>query len=106
MNTKFLTILAFAISISIVACKSNEQATRDNSSNQRGKGPMSVDQIFETMDTNNDDKLSKDEAKGPIANDFSSIDTDEDGFITKTELEAAPKPTNNRGGGQRGGGMR
>ena len=32
------------------------------------------------------------ELKGPIKDDFAKIDTDEDGYITKEELEKAPKP--------------
>lgn len=38
------------------------------------------------MDTNDDRKLSKDKVKGPLNEDFSKIDADEDGFITEDEL--------------------
>ena len=117
MNIKFLTMIAFAISVSVstVSCKSNEQTTRNNNtqrnSNQRQGQRLSVDEVFKMMDVNKDNKLSKAEVKGPLANDFASIDTNDDGFITKTELSNAPEPENNRqgggqgqGGGQRGGG--
>jgi hypothetical protein len=57
---------------------------------------LSVTDLFKKMDTNNDDKLSKDEVKGPLANDFSKIDTNKDGFITKDELEKLPKQQNRR----------
>lgn len=50
------------------------------------------------MDANNDGLLSKSEVKGPIANDFDAIDTNGDGYISKEEFEAAPKPE--RGSGQ------
>lgn len=44
------------------------------------------------MDANNDGKLSKNEVQGPIQRDFSKIDSNGDGFISRTELENAPKP--------------
>ena len=44
------------------------------------------------MDANEDGKLSKKEVKGPIKDDFDTIDADEDGFITEEELKKAPKP--------------
>ena len=39
------------------------------------------------MDTDKDGKLSKNEVKGPLKQDFNSIDTNKDGFISKSELE-------------------
>jgi Ca2+-binding EF-hand superfamily protein len=45
-----------------------------------------VNQILERMDTNKDGKISKDEARGPIAENFERIDTNKDGFIDKDEL--------------------
>ena len=44
------------------------------------------------MDKNDDGKLSKDEVKGPLKDEFAKIDTDEDGFISKKEFEKAPRP--------------
>ena len=44
------------------------------------------------MDTDNDGMLSKAEVKGPLANDFSKIDSNSDGKISLTELKNAPKP--------------
>ena len=43
------------------------------------------------MDKNEDGKLSLDEIKGPLKEDFSKVDTDEDGFITEDEFKKAPK---------------
>ncbi len=45
-----------------------------------------VSQILERMDANKDGKISKDEARGPIAENFDRIDTNKDGFIDKAEL--------------------
>lgn len=64
----------------------------DNGNEERPNKPPSVDKIFEDLDSNNDDKISLEEAKGPLKKDFSTIDANEDGFITKEELEKAPKP--------------
>ena len=65
-------------------------------------GQPSVEEIFAQMDANKDGKISKEEARGPLQNDFVKIDTNKDGFISKEELEKAPKP--NREGGPQGGG--
>lgn len=64
----------------------------------RGKRP-SAEQLFARMDSNKDNKLAKSEVKGPLARYFSEVDSNGDGFITKTELENAPKPPHR--GGQR-----
>jgi Ca2+-binding EF-hand superfamily protein len=47
-----------------------------------------VTQILERMDTNKDGKISKDEARGPIAENFERIDTNKDGYIDKDELRS------------------
>ena len=77
------------------SCKLNAQSNSDNESSQKGhrKGPPpSADEIFKMMDTDKNGLLEMNEVKGPIKNDFETIDADQDGFITKEELEAAPKP--------------
>lgn len=56
-----------------------------------GQAP-SVDAIFEKMDVNKDGKLAADEVVGPLKEKFTLIDADADGFITKEEMESAPKP--------------
>ena len=67
---------------------------------QRSNTPPDVDEIFEQMDSNEDEKLAKKEVKGPLKNDFDNIDSNEDGFISKKELKNAPKPNRQNGGGQ------
>ncbi len=58
----------------------------------RGKKP-DASKILEMLDTNNDDKIDKDEAakdrRGKISEDFDEIDADEDGLIDLEELEAS-----------------
>lgn len=58
---------------------------------KRQEGSLSMDQLLERMDDNNDGKLSKTEVKGPLVTDFSIIDLNEDGFLTIEELEKLPK---------------
>lgn len=59
---------------------------------KRPDGPPSFDKLLSKMDANEDGKLETSEVKGPLKQDFSKIDTDGDGFISKYELENAPKP--------------
>jgi EF hand len=76
-------------------------ATPRGNNNQPNGTPPSVDEIFVKMDANKDGKLSKEEVKGPLKNDFDKIDLNKDSFISKEELSKAPKP-NRQGGGQQG----
>lgn len=59
---------------------------------QGGKTPPTFAALIKEMDANEDGKLAKDELKGPLKENFTTIDTDEDGFITKEEFDKAPKP--------------
>ena len=45
-----------------------------------------VDQLLARMDTNKDGKISRQEAKGPLARNFDQYDTNKDGFLDKEEL--------------------
>lgn len=64
----------------------------DDSLMEEERRPPSTAAIFKIMDANEDNKLSLEEAHGPLKNNFSEIDTDKDGFLTKEEVEKAPKP--------------
>ncbi|MDN3666586.1 EF-hand domain-containing protein [Algibacter miyuki] len=71
-----------------------EQAKKESKSqkgSKGGKAPL-FSELIEQMDANKDGKLAKSEVKGPLKNDFSKVDTDEDGFISEAEFENAPKP--------------
>lgn len=48
--------------------------------------------LIEEMDANRDDRISTTEAKGPLQEDFSNLDTDNDGFLTTTELSDLKPP--------------
>ena len=94
MKNTFILILIFTLFIS---CRSRQEQSKEQE--PKGERP-SLTQLISEMDSNKDGKLSKDEAKGPLAQEFSTIDTDKDGFLTETELEKAPRPEpRGQGGG-------
>ncbi|MEL0613929.1 EF-hand domain-containing protein [Marinomonas arenicola] len=45
---------------------------------------------FAQLDTNGDGVLTKDELRGPLADDFDRFDTDNSGTLTEDELPAPP----------------
>ncbi|MCL7762695.1 EF-hand domain-containing protein [Polaribacter sp. Z014] len=56
------------------------------------KKPPTFAKLLKEMDANEDGKLAKDELKGLLKDNFSKVDTDEDGFISEKEFKNAPKP--------------
>lgn len=81
----------------IIACLFTLISTAQPSNgNQNRQQRPTTEEIFKMMDANEDGKLSLKEVKGPLSKDFSKIDIDENGFITKEELENAPKPERQR----------
>lgn len=111
MKKQLNTIAIAALLIGFTSCKSTNETTSASTSNktettekrnqprERGERPNAA-QMLAQMDVNKDGKLSKDEVKGPLQENFSKIDTNDDDFISKEELENAPKPE--RGGGKNG----
>jgi len=60
-----------------------------------GGGMPSPEQVFEFMDANTDGFIAKDEAQGPLAQNFDYVDGDKDGKISLAELKtvmAAMRP--------------
>ncbi|MBF0624244.1 MAG: EF-hand domain-containing protein [Magnetococcales bacterium] len=49
--------------------------------------PPSVDDLLADLDANADGVLSLDEARGPMVEDFDNADTDDDGVLSRNELE-------------------
>ncbi|MFD1550832.1 hypothetical protein DNU06_05475 [Putridiphycobacter roseus] len=79
----FVIILFFLFS-----CSTNQRKAVSENETQK----PAVSQLIQEMDTDKDGSLSKAEVKGPLADDFSNIDADMDGFLTVKELENAPGP--------------
>jgi Ca2+-binding EF-hand superfamily protein len=61
-----------------------------------------VNDILDRMDSNKDGKISKAEARGPIADNFDRIDANKDGFIDKDELRRFVARNMAAGGGPGG----
>ena len=57
----------------------------------KGKGKGHKQPTFAKVDTNNDGKITKNEAKGRLLKGFDKIDTDADGAITSAEFELVKK---------------
>jgi len=63
-------------------------------SNQRGgpppnrpAGKQDLNELFEKMDVNKDDKITVAEAEGPLKQMFKTVDIDNDDFLSKEELK-------------------
>lgn len=90
MKNILLVIAAVAMCFS---CKSNQEKNIEQQTPKGGR-PTATELVSE-MDSNKDNKLSISEVKGPLADDFSNIDSNSDGFLTLEEL--------NKGEGSQGG---
>jgi hypothetical protein len=53
---------------------------------QGGRRP-DPSKMLQRLDENNDGKIAKSEARGPIVDRFEFMDTDKDGYVTKEEME-------------------
>ena len=86
------------------ASESTENRSRDRGQRPGGEGRRDMEKMFTEMDANNDGRLAKLEVKGRLLENFDSIDTDGNGYISKEEMKNAPKPKrgNKKQRGQRG----
>jgi len=93
-NTKNAMLLAIATLTLTVGCT----AQKDGNAETKGRrgGPPSIEETMK-MDADGDGMLSLSEVKGPLKNDFDKIDSNKDGYLTKEELENAPKPERGQG---------
>lgn len=67
------TTFLIAITFSIASC--NGQPSKP-----------SFDELLKSMDRNNDQKISKPEAQGPLVADFENLDRNKDGFLERSEI--------------------
>ncbi|MBF4983857.1 YHYH protein [Nonlabens mediterrranea] len=87
-------IVILLLSMTLLSCKSN----KDHESNsQINAQKPNASQLISELDLDGDGLLSKSEANGPIAQDFTTIDSNKDGFITIKELTTAEKQQPQRG---------
>ena len=87
-NKKNKLVLVFSILLSI-SLNAQESETREQ---PRREGPPSLEQLFKHLDKDQDGFISKTEVKGPLVRDCDKIDLNEDGLLSREELEKAPKP--------------
>jgi EF hand len=86
------SLLAFA-ALSLATAAAAQQDTPPPMA--PGGGMPSPEQIFAFMDANKDGYIAKEEAKGPLAQNFDYVDGDKDGRISPDELKtvmAAMRP--------------
>jgi Ca2+-binding EF-hand superfamily protein len=100
MKAKFLKTSSFlAIILLLASCNKNAtspsstQTTKPNAERaaRDGRKP-DFKNVLARVDTNNDGKISKSEAKGPLVNAFDKLDADGDGFITEKEFNEFTPP--------------
>lgn len=68
-----------------------EEARPQRDEGRQGGGRPSFEDLLQMMDINKDKKISKDEAKGPLSEQFGRIDANNDGFLSKDEFEKGGK---------------
>ena len=73
-------------------CFTSNELSAQQDENRRPDGPPSIEKLMEDLDADGDERLSEKEVKGPLKRDFAKLDLNEDGYLTKEELEKAPKP--------------
>lgn len=98
MKTYSLCIAALFLFI-FTGCNTQQSTSSNQSSTQRPErqgAPPSTSVILEQMDTDKDGQLSEAEVKGPLKSDFAKIDANRDGYLSKEELDKAPKPDGKR----------
>lgn len=109
-NIKLIAVVGIAlIMLGASSCRSNNKSHKNRTSQnqQRRMGQRKTPaQIIANMDRNNDGKLSADEVRGRLKNDFAKVDTNGDGFLTKAEIANAPRPNRNQRGGMQAPPMR
>jgi Ca2+-binding EF-hand superfamily protein len=98
--SSFLALILFiascnqnATSPSSTQSAENSKTTSPNAerATRNGKKPE-FKNVLARVDTNNDGKISKSEAKGPLVNAFDKLDADGDGFITEKEFNEFVPP--------------
>lgn len=85
------TLLLFVCVMAMNSCKPSTKPSDDTTERSPKERPNASEIIVE-MDGDKDGKLSRAEVKGPLSDDFSKIDVNNDGFLSIEELENSPKP--------------
>ena len=92
MNRNTFKTLVFVFGLTV--CMSNN--TFAQSQKRQEKKPPTFSELLKQMDSDEDGQLSTKEVKGPLKEDFDTIDKNEDGFLTEEEFKKVPKPKRER----------
>lgn len=102
MNKLVFTYCIGSILLLWISCKSEQSLSENYNTNKQDnidgkpfdtrRNPPVFSEILSKFDTNNDQKISTQEVKGPLKMRFNIIDSNKDGFITETEFKNAPPP--------------
>jgi Ca2+-binding EF-hand superfamily protein len=87
------------LSLALLAALATASSAQDPRKNDKSRPPdppartgptaeQMVDSILARLDVNKDGKISRSEARGPIADNFDLIDTNKDGYLDRKELQA------------------
>ena len=86
---KSLIAVATALTMPLAAMAAGEESP---SSAASPSGASGAENMFKSMDKNNDGSISREEAKGtPHEKDFSMLDKNNDGKLSREEHAAAPE---------------
>jgi Ca2+-binding EF-hand superfamily protein len=89
MKYELIVALALFAPIQII------QAADDKPAKKKDADSAQVDRMVQNMldrfDVNKDGKISKEEAKGKLAENFDRLDTNKDGYLDKEELRRAAR---------------
>jgi len=88
-------LASIGVVLSITLCAAAGEQMLTNNITRNNHNHPDPEEVIMQLDSNKDGKISKEEAKGPLKEDFSILDKNADGFITLEELKDAPKPDNN-----------
>lgn len=89
-NTIKIGAIAAGLAL-VVSCGTTKEQVEETPQPAQREQP-SVIEILTDMDEDKDGRISENEAKGPLKENFVGIDTDHDGFLSVEELQNAPKP--------------
>ena len=94
----------FAVGGGILGNRGRQMARGRFGNDQNRQGPPNgqrptASELIAMMDRNEDGKISKEEAKGPLSEMFARIDTNEDGYLTEKEIQKAAPRQQRRGRG-------
>ncbi|HEX7115586.1 MAG TPA: hypothetical protein VF193_10690 [Steroidobacter sp.] len=88
---KTFAIVCFAAALCARSAMADEPADRDDAKRQI-ETPQDVALVFEALDRNDDQRISKAEAaqRKDLRRRFAAVDADQDGYLTKAEFAARP----------------